>query len=205
MDIINLYIEYSDSPYSKRKNEIINSITQNLSLKFISNYYIFAENFNWLINTDTRIHKIDIKERCTFSYLIDFSNKMSVNSINILINNDIILTNTFESIKISDDDFYAISRFESIKDANPFEYKTGWSQDVWVWFGYNKIPISKLNFYLGILGCDNRLLYEASKYYKYVKNPAYTYRCIHNHKSNIRNKRDRIGPPYKLIKPSRLY
>lgn len=200
---MNIYIEYFESQNDNRKKEIIESIKHNISFNFINNYYIFSSAFSWLNLKDERIHQIKIIDRCTFGYIFNFANSVSnKENINILINNDITLTESFESINIDDSTFYCITRYENETDKNPVSIK-GWGQDTWVWKGKNMIPLDKVNFYMGILGCDNRLAYEASLVYSNVNNPAYKYKTIHNHKSNIRtyNKKSKIKGPYKLIKP----
>lgn len=203
--MINLYIEYFQSKNIERKQEIISSIEKNISFNFIDNFYIFASNFNWLYSKDQRIHTIQITDRCTFGYIFDFANLVSQkDDINILINNDIILTENFVNINIDDNTYYCISRFENEKDKFPHCAKYGGSQDTWVWKGKNMIPIDKANFYMGIPACDHIVAYEASLVYSEVKNPSYRYRTIHNHKSNIRTydeKNKIIDRSYKFIKP----
>jgi len=209
---MNIFVEYFSHKNSLRKNEIDQSILKNLSFDFIKNYYIFCEKNSIedcknLVNNNIKAKIILVNNRCTFQYIFDYSNTINLNDkkINITLNNDIELTESFKNIIINDNDFYCLSRWESLTDTHPFCYKFGDSQDVWIWKGINKIKTA--NFYFGILGCDNSLAHIAKKSNYNVSNPSYTYKAKHNHKSNIREgSRDRslkINPPYYRIHPSK--
>lgn len=208
---INLYIEYYTSNNLKRQKEINNTLEHNLSLDFIDQILIFVNKKDYndclnLIKTKSKIIFNIIQERTTFQDVFDISNKTtSKNDINITCNNDIFLTNSFMNLSLLENEFYCLSRFEDYDSQYPVHFQTGSSQDIWVWKGKNKIIDA--NFYYGLYGCDNKLAYLANKHGYYVKNPCYTYRAIHNHKSHykvLKNK-DQKNPvllPWLFVKPT---
>lgn len=207
---MNIFLEYFSHKNNLRKNEIDLSILKNLSFSFIENYYIFCEKDSIedcknLINNNTKVKIILVDTRCTFQYIFNYSNKINLNDkkINITLNNDIELPENFKNIIINDNDFYCLSRWENLTNEHPFNHIKGNSQDVWVWKGDNRI--NNANFYFGILGCDNKLAYLAQEIGYNVINPSYTYKCKHNHLTNIRttsiDKNLRIPKPYLMISP----
>lgn len=187
---INIFIEYFSHKNYLRKNEIDNSILKNLSLHFIENFFIFCEPDSIedckKITQNTKAKIILVNSRCTFQYFFDYSNKINLNKeqINIMLNNDIELTQNFENITLNDNDFYCLSRWESVEDNAPCFWACN-SQDVWLWKNQNKIK--NADFYLGIWACDNKLAFLAKEAGYIVTNPSYTYKAYHNHKSSIRD------------------
>jgi hypothetical protein len=181
--MINLFVEYFKHP--ERQAEIDEALDKNRALDFGGAYYVFHSN----------------GPRTTFQERFTFANSVTgEDDINILMNADIILTESFREINPSANDFYCISRWEP-GAKHPFRHERGDSQDVWVWRG--KTRIKNCDFYFGILGCDNKVAYEAKKAGYRVTNPAYKYRAYHNHRSGVRTHRGkRLPKPYKLIKPT---
>lgn len=207
---MNLFVEYYSHDNNLRKNEIDLSILKNLSFDFIKNYYIFCEKTHIqecekLIKDNPKVKIILVDTRCTFQYIFNYSNRINLNNenINITLNNDIELTESFRNIKIDKNDFLCLTRWESLQDRHPFNFKSGNSQDTWVWVGINRIK--DCDFYFGILGCDNKLAYLAKNENYNVTNPSYKYKTKHNHKSNIRegskNNTLRIPNPYFMVEP----
>lgn len=193
----NIFVEYYHEENSIRRKEIIDSILKNSKLDFVKNIYLLTSKHDVdNIFNSQKFKKINISKRLTFQDVFNFANIVSSpDDINITLNNDIILTDSFESLKIDDDTFYCISRYSSYwSKQSPDQDSWAWRgfekpcsgdcQDTWVWKGFNKIK--EADFFYGILGCDNRLVFLAKKYYKEVLNPAYNYKTIHNHQSNIR-------------------
>jgi len=205
--IINLYFEYYSHKIKERKKEIDDSIAHNLKLN-LTNFYIFCpiqykEELLKLVNNKNNVIIIEDNSRKTFQDIFEFSNTKT-GTINITLNNDIMLNDNIINVNISDNDFYCLSRWESRSDSYPFAYRTCDSQDVWIWKNKNKII--NANFYFGILGCDNKLALLAKEVGYDVKNPAYTYKVFHNHASSVRDgSRDvtlRLPPPYLKVCPS---
>lgn len=188
---INYYYEYFNHTNELRKKEIDDTLAFNCEQSSGINKYIVCHNqyLSECIKIIEHIKNVTIiehNERCTFQYIFDLSNKITTDSdINITSNNDILLDKIFfETIYIEYKYFYWLSRYEKINDKYPINYKNGGSADTWVWRGKNKIK--KANFYYGLLGCDNEIGFLARKNGYIVKNPSYTYKTFHNHKSQYR-------------------
>jgi hypothetical protein len=182
--MINLFVEYFKHPDPIRDKEIkIAMLTSIDIVDRVSNVSLY------------------LPERATFQDIFEYANLVSKpDDINILINADIMLTRSFREINPGENDFFCISRWEP-GAKHPFRHERGDSQDVWVWRG--KTRVKNCDFYLGILGCDNRVAYEAKKAGYRVTNPAYRYRAYHNHRSGVRtHKGKRLPKPYRLVKPT---
>lgn len=213
--MINLYVEYYNSNYENRKKEIDFTLKYNTQLSFLDKIYIFVNkkdilNCKTLIASvsETKYELISQFDRCTFQDIFNFANTVSTKQdINITLNNDILLTKSISNINLKDNEFYCLSRFENGHISNkPFNFRVGNSQDTWIWKGKNKII--NANFYYGLLGCDNALAYIIQNCGYNASNPAYTFRTLHNHKSNIRidsnNEDKRINLPYAFLLPVKI-
>lgn len=188
---MNLFVEYFYFKDNQRNQEVFEAIEKNCQLNCIDSIFAVApkstlEYLNsYLINKNHKVVFINNEERCSFQMLFDLSiNYSSSDDISCISNNDIIFTEDFNTLKnkISNNDFYCISRREYHKK---FTISFGkWSQDVWCWKG--KCNIKNCNFYFGVPGNDNTIPYHAEQAGYKVKNPSLTFKCYHNHKSNIR-------------------
>ena len=127
--------------------------------------------------------------------------------INIIANADIIIENSVHLHSITEDEAWALSRWEADQLYNHKD-----SQDVWIMRGRPpKELINLLTFDMGVPGCDNRLAWELQKFYR-VSNPSKTIRCHHHHASGIRSygkgrgqaKKEVVPPPYLFVEPTRL-
>lgn len=204
---MNIFVEYFNHQNNKRKKEIDETLSSNISFDFVSNFYVFSNSADVKeinkLNHNGKIKNIIVENRCTFQQIFDFANSVTQEEeINITMNNDIILEKSFENISIPKECFFTISRWENNSE-RPFCHRTCDSQDLWVWQGKNNIK--NCDFYFGILGCDNKLAYIAEEFGYIVRNPSYKYICRHNHTSKVRNdsvnKTLRIKGPYKKVCP----
>jgi hypothetical protein len=171
-----------------RNKEIVFAITQNLQLDYINKYYILCENqesfdsIKEYANDKTVI--LLYNQRLTYDDIFQISNKYTTDqSINILINSDIILTNFKEinSFFVKNNVFLCVSRYE--KDGQLIHIPHI-SQDVWAWKGLNQIKNG--NFYMGTLGCDTAIAYRAIESGYKTINPCRHLIATHNHASNYR-------------------
>jgi hypothetical protein len=116
-------------------------------------------------------------------------------------NADIILTESFREINPSVR-MISTASHDGSREPNTRSGTSGVTHRTYG-YGGGKTRIKNCDFYLGILGCDNRVAYEAKKAGYRVTNPAYKYRAYHNHRSGVRTHRGkRLPKPYKLIKPT---
>lgn len=204
---MNVFVEYFNHKNLIRKKEIDNTLKINMQLNFVNKFYVFTTKEDSAelgkLNCNNRVINIIKEERCTFQQIFDFANSVTKEEeINITMNNDIVLENSFKNISIPKECFFAISRWENNSE-RPFCHRTCDSQDLWGWLGKNNIK--GCDFYFGILGCDNKLAYMAEESGYITRNPSYKYICRHNHSSQIRidsaNTSLRIRGPYKKVCP----
>jgi len=214
---MNLFVEYFKNTNDERQREIENSLATNLSFDFIKDVYIFtsredASHLNEFLRkffTATTVHVIEKDIRTTYQDVFNYANEVNQirERINILLNNDISLTNTFRNLKPLSGDFIALTRWDKfdVKSHAKLLQGTGLdSQDTWAWYGISKIK--EADFYMGIPGCDNKITYIANQCGYKLKNPSIDVVTIHNHASDHRTYtlKQRLDRPYLLIRPHKL-
>jgi hypothetical protein len=140
----------------------------------------------------------------SFRYLFNICDPRYVN---VICNADIIIENSVHLHSIKEGEAWVLSRWDG---GTLYNHKD--SQDVWIVRGCPpQAFIERLNFEMGIPGCDNRLAWELQQFYK-VSNPSKTIRCHHVHDSGVRSygkgrgekKRDIVQGPYLFVEPTRL-
>lgn len=132
-------------------------------------------------------------ERPTFRTFFDLINyNVEPDDISMVSNTDIYFDESVELMRkvLNPDTCLALSRWHYHGPGHPegdiVLHNEKFSQDVWVFMGKVK-KIIYADFFLGIRGCDNRIAYELNQAGYYVFNPARSIRCIHYHRSEIRN------------------
>jgi hypothetical protein len=174
----------------KRANEIQLAILTNLESKYINSGTIVLENSEFpafLVNYKHKLRIIRRKNRAKFKDLFElFIDK----HFNVIANNDIIFN--FSScatlkLELFRNTCFCLTRWEL--DGSLFREEIGDSQDTWI-FGRNigKTDVQTIgDYYLGVLGCDNRLLYELHNLNLSIMNVPFFFKTIHYHQSQIRN------------------
>lgn len=189
---INVFSNYYNDPSQKRREELNKCIRHNQN-----NIYLNVV----LIESDNRM-KYDEFFKIVNEYTL-------VDDINIISNLDIYFDQSVELLKnMSDDEAFALGRWELTKDGNIKFANRHDSQDAWVFKGHIRNVLG--DFYLGHPGCDNRVAHEIGCAGYRLSNPAKTIRAIHVHTSNIRNYATRgkkrkavsVKGPYKTISPT---
>jgi hypothetical protein len=174
-------VQSKDSEYQrKRQAEVDHCFLQNLQNPQIDEIHVLTEtHFEFEFIPREHQHKIKqtvIGKRLAYEDAFDYYNEHLANTICILANADIY---TDESLEILDhlnfnNTVLAMNRYENDIDTKPallqgLEVNCNtvvippytpmtWSQDAWIWKApYIHIPNS--NFYLGLTGCDNYMIY----------------------------------------------
>lgn len=199
---IHLFLSYYKDNNETRRKEIETAIKINSMNKLFSKIFIVNETNELLefLELNDRIHVINNTNRLTFNDFFILSNKYTdENTINILINSDIIIGENFDNINIESNQMFCISRHEIIIEKGQGEGKSeseqvdkvtskvdvgGGSHDCWVW--KNKIAENVGNFYMGKFLCDGVLANQLQQFYL-LKNPMIDMKIYHLHTSNIRN------------------
>jgi hypothetical protein len=178
----------SDVEYKlKRQQEIDFCLQKNFENEFIDEIHFLLEkdyNFDFIYNKYNIVIKKKITgKRINYKHVFTYCNNNCNNNICILINSDIYLDKSIEIVKHINFDidklFISLNRYENnsddmpsllngleIDDANlkycqtllkPYQ-ESIWSQDCWIWKNYIDIT-DKLDFNLGMIGCDNWINY----------------------------------------------
>lgn len=209
----NLFINYYTTEHNhiERNNEIIFCLNKNILLlekNLISSIYLLI-NKHEDVSAFKNINNLYTEEidvlRPTFDNFFSLINKISSqDDINIIINADIILT---ESIILVDSfnmekTFLALTRWEIDKNGSIDFLNRADSQDVWIFKGTVKI---NCDYSLGVIGCDNKIAYDFYSSGYRVINPSIDIKCLHLHNASYRNYMgDRLPGPYHHIAPTKI-
>lgn len=214
---INLWIPYYsmkiDDPHTQ---EIEHAILLNSRNPHIEKIYIVNESdtFPLFLENNPKVEEIKFSGRSTYN---DIFKMFIKDQINVLLNSDIVIDydDTLHFLKISDKEFWCISRYQVPDD---FDYNSmknfeiirekaipyfsdddfSISQDVWAFRG---LPDIDCNVHMGIQGCENHLAYIASSKYLLL-NPCKSIRSYHFHKETKRENIQRIISTYSILMPS---
>ncbi|MCK9567853.1 hypothetical protein M0R72_02735 [Candidatus Pacearchaeota archaeon] len=182
--MINVFVDNFIHPNEERAAEISRCIDLNKS------------------NTNFNYHLLNSPERMSYQSIFNRINEQTLgDNVNVIANIDIYFDETVLLLnKIGENQFVAISRYESESaDLDPQTAK--YSQDVWAWKG--RVRIENANFYLGVLGCDNRIAAEAQLVGYEVINPSFSIRIYHYHTICSSNDEyyNRVPGPYMNVFP----
>lgn len=227
---VNLFTTFYVDKNKLRQNELETSLYHNMLNPNIDRVFVLMENAsmfygyksNTLKNIQNRLESenkkhnaLFVKKRPTYNDYFKLTTKYK-NDINIVSNTDIILDyDSTSMLKRFDWKNYcfALTRYDINNVNNLFNgkfFNRADSQDTWIKRGSFPI-IPKANFTLGVAGCDNVIAYLLSQFYNVI-NPSLDIKTYHLHLSNVRNyiengkmdEIERLPPPYKLLKPSKL-
>ena len=188
-------VKSEDKEYQrKRQAEVDHCFLKNIENPQLDEIHVLSEiHFDFSFVSAGQHHKIKqtvIGKRLTYKDAFDYYNEHLANTICILANADIY---TDESLEILDhvnftNTVLAMNRYENDVDTKPallqgleIDCNTTiippytpmtWSQDAWVWKSPS-IRIPHSNFYLGITGCDNYIIYLMMNAGLIVYNPSH--------------------------------
>jgi len=207
---INLTVGYYKNDNILRSAEIdlclkLNCINQLFNKIIIVNETMIDIPF--IDKNDNRIIIINNPNRLTYKDFFNYSNQYtSENTINILINSDIVIGGNFyllyENMQLNE--LYFLTRYD-INKYGQISLCHLLGCDTWIW--KNCINCNVGNYYLGKPYCDFKLAYELYKIGYTIKNPSLTLKTYHIHNINIRNYNDSEkinGDKFLKIKHSEL-
>ena len=212
-----LITTYYEGANSERNNEIKKCLFKNFHNKFIEKIYLLNDkiyDLSFTKDTKRKIvqHVISTKENYKLKYddAIQFINDNLKGKICILSNIDIYFDYSISKInyKNIDNKCFALLRY----DESPSGVKIIFtrhgiprddSQDCWIFKSPIHLPIEKLDFSLGTLGCDSIFASIVHDFGLKVVNPAFDIITTHVHNTQFRtyNLDNRIHGKYALIKP----
>jgi len=184
---INLIISYYKDKNLGRSAEIDLCLKLNCKNKLFNKIIIInetMEDINFIEKSDNLII-LNNSNRLKFKDMFEISNRYTFDdTINILINSDIVIGENFDKINLKSNDFFTLTRYNILEDGtNKFQDDSG-SQDTWIWRGLLNHNIG--NFRMGIPCCDPVIAKELSNFYK-LQNPSLDLKTYHVHTTGIRN------------------
>ena len=216
----NLFVIYWHSENSNRNDEIISTLVHNINLQIFKKIHVFCQHSCFQKSKLEQITDINlclVDSRPTYQDIFNYSNYFytSYNNINILANSDILFDSSVLKLQVmKKNSFFCITRHTLDGQLDWLTYSgeaakyCSDSQDVWVWRGFNRLK--NCNYNLGMLGCDNKIAYDAFDSRYRVYNPSLDIKIFHNHLSEIRDgssgsgEKDRLSKPYLFIRPQKI-
>jgi hypothetical protein len=208
--LVGLYVDAS----AERLREFLTCIERNAANPKIADVHVFIEDsidsvrlrmqYSQLALSKVRL--VSHGRRVTYRDLFAHANRELTGRRVIIANADIFFDNTLSRL-----DGYplsgrllCLSRWDLHRDGSwrLFDFEN--SQDAWIF--ESPVPDFDCDFHLGILGCDNRLAWEAGRAGLVLSNPSHSIRAYHLHSSGIRRytQNQRLHGPARGVRPERL-
>ncbi len=193
-------------PDPHRSDELKECLRRNVEGEMFDQIHLFVEDEQahetlsaQAILLNRKVELIPHLKRCTFRDLFDYANNRLAGHTVVVANADIFFDDTLTRLKNYDlsEKLLCLSRWDVHADGSATLFEHPSSQDAWIF----KAPIRSFecDFHLGVLGCDNRLAWEAEQAGLKLANPSRTIRANHLHLSQVH----RYTEECRLIGPAR--
>jgi len=183
---IHLFFSYYKDKYADRNKENELCIKLNTSNKLFNKVFIINESTAELDFLE-KSNRIVVKNssRPKFIDFFKYANENTSNdTINILINTDIVIGENFNNIKLKDNQMICLSRYDVQDDLTYKINVGGGSHDCWIWKG--KITENVGDFLMGKFLCDGVLADQLAHSNYILKNPVLEMKIYHIHLTNVR-------------------
>ena len=183
---INLIVNYYHDKHPDRCKEIDLCLKLNCNNSLFDKIIIINETNQPIPFMNDNIIIINDSKRLTFKDFFNYANKYSSeDTINVLINSDIVIGENFDKIKLELNQALFLTRYNIKEDgSNVFQDDCG-SFDTWIWKGLITKDIG--NYFMGETCCDVRLSLEFYNNGYKLKNPSLDLKTYHIHLTEIRN------------------
>lgn len=184
-----LITEYFVPNNPDRWNEYLFCLDKNRKNPHIDKIYCFLEFDQYIpesIYHDKKLQFVTLGARPTYNYLFNYCSREFPGEICIVSNSDVFFDETLSLItdEYIQGKFLALSRWDFVKDGECSHYDWAYSQDCWIF--KSPVYIEGGDYTMGLLGCDNRIAYEAYDSGLDVRNPSKEIKSYHYHNSNYR-------------------
>jgi hypothetical protein len=188
-----------------RRGEYAECLHRNLKNPEIDEICIWVEGEGVEIPESPKVQVRRIDRRPTYCDFFEWIGGVAeLDDISIIANTDIWFDSSIGSTAqaLRPTECYALARWEGglLWDRND-------SQDSWIF--RDKVTGVYGDFPLGVVRCDNRILYELQKAGYQVKNPAFSIRSFHLHEGQRSeygaNEAHFVQPPYRYLWPHNLF
>lgn len=185
---IHLFVSYYVDSNPTRAAEINACLQLNCQNRLFQKIIIINESTADIagITPSERIVILHNPSRLRFCDFFAYANTFTQeDTINILINSDIVLGENFNAIALKPKQAFCISRHEFLGQGNYAVLVGGGSHDCWIWRGHMSEAIGV--FFMGKFFCDGVLCNQMYEREYELKNPMLDLKIYHVHCTNIRN------------------
>ncbi len=189
---------------ARRRGELFECLRRNVEAERLDEIHVFIEDSiaaEELKSDDlfssAKVRLISHGRRVTFRDLFDYASRKLAGRTVVIANADIFFDQTLTRLDGYDlsGKLLCLSRWDVQPDDSTLFFEHAASQDAWIF----QAPIRSFycNFNLGVLGCDNRLAWEAEQAGIKLSNPSRSVRANHLHLSQVRHygERQRLPGP----------
>ena len=174
-----------------RRGEISECLRRNLENQHIDAVHVFLEESFEAAELASLNHPkvlvVPHLKRATFRQLFEHAGRHLSGRRTIIANNDIYFDHTLAYLAPHDlsRTLVCLTRWDVQSDGSSVFFDYSGSQDAWIFRA--PLPAFPSDWYLGLPGCDNRLVHEAGAVGLRLLNPARSVRIHHLHLSGVRN------------------
>ena len=189
-----LLVGFYEDQAPARMQEFLTCLERNLANPHISEVRAFLEEgggseryvATYAVLRHPKLQLVDHGRRTTYRELFDHANRHLTGRRAIIANADIYFDHTLARLNAVrlDGRLACLSRWEVLEDGSAHLFEHPSSQDAWIF--QVPVPAIACDFHLGLLGCDNRLAWEAQAAGLTVFNPGRSVRACHLHRSFVR-------------------
>lgn len=185
--MINLFTTFYHEEDLFRSRELLDCLMLNVECNVIDRIYVLVENMKEIPLKASKLVLLPVNSRPTYNdFFKEINSRTADNDINIIANTDLFFKDDLNIIKQLNlkNTCLALTRWDISQSSDPEFLGRVDSQDAWIFKG--KIQGVAGDFYLGSLGCDNKIAYEIKQAGYKLLNPSLTVKSYHLHLSQHR-------------------
>jgi FkbM family methyltransferase len=198
---------------ARRRDELLECLRRNVAAERLDEIHVFIEDAmaakELQAHTEFSVAKVRLIEhgrRVTYRSLFDYANQHLQGRGVVIANADIFFDDTLARLDGYDlsGKLLCLSRWDVHADGSASLFEHPSSQDAWIFKA--PVPSFHCDFHLGLLGCDNRLAWEAEQAGLKLSNPSRSVRAHHLHLSQVHHysERQRLAGPTRSISATPL-
>ena len=214
---INIFFQFFIHPNEERYNEILFCLDKNVQNTYIDKIYLLneriytSEELGGIISD--KIIQVNINKRLAYKDVFNYIDNNNVNGFFCIINSDIFFDETLEQLHLTNlaEEKYMFAQlrleYNNTTKQSIVVNQVSCSQDAWIFHtNFTKDIVNNINdfnFFLGIPGCDNKILFLLKILdFKIINHPDFI-KTHHYHTTQIRNytEKDRLSRSYVFVKP----
>jgi len=179
-----LFTSFFDSGHAGRQRELSKCLNENLANPEIDQVFVSSDAELFAHSKLT----VRYQDRPTYQTLIDWANEVVTDKdVTVIANSDIYFDATIRwphGVNMGST-MIALSRWDVLPNGFKRLIAYEHSQDTWIFKG--KITLTGIDYYMGKLGCDERIAFDANEQGYRVVNTAKDIITHHLHNTNIRS------------------